>query len=255
MKVIFLGTNGWYDTKTGNTICVLVETSSYHVIFDAGYGLAKLDKYVKPGEKPVVLFLSHYHLDHTVGLHVLNKFLFSQGLTIVIPSGTVNYLETIVGEPYTAPLNSLPYDVTILELPGDEEKLQPLKVVAKDLRHVTRCLGYRLEIDGVTVTYLPDTGYCPNAVELALRAELLLAECAYAGTLTSEEWPHLNPLVAAQIAKEAEVKELVLVHFDAFQYPSVSHRKEAEQLAKTVFPATRSARDGLQVAVKKPSRK
>ena len=46
MKIIFLGTNGWYDTNTGNTICVLVKDPRYHIIFDAGNGLYKIDTYL-----------------------------------------------------------------------------------------------------------------------------------------------------------------------------------------------------------------
>lgn len=249
MEVIFLGTNGWYDTKTGNTISILIRTSRWHLILDAGFGLAKLDKYVED-EKPVFLFLSHYHLDHTVGLHALNKFIFPHGLTICIPSGTRHYLETIAGEPYTASLKSLPYQVRILELPGEEDRLLPLKVEARELTHVTRCLGYRIKAEGITVAYIPDTGYCANAVALARQADLLLAECAYAGNLMSPEWPHLNPLTAARIAREAGANRLVLVHFDAFQYPLLADRKEAERLAKTIFPRTKAARDGLLIRLK-----
>ena len=25
IKIIFLGTNGWYDTETGNTVCTFIE--------------------------------------------------------------------------------------------------------------------------------------------------------------------------------------------------------------------------------------
>lgn len=47
MKIIFLGTNGWYDTKTGNTICTLIETDNEYIILDAGNGIYKIDKYIK----------------------------------------------------------------------------------------------------------------------------------------------------------------------------------------------------------------
>jgi len=49
VKIIFLGTNGWYDSETGNTISILVQTDLVDVVFDAGYGVAKLDRYVGPG--------------------------------------------------------------------------------------------------------------------------------------------------------------------------------------------------------------
>ena len=44
MKVLFLGTNGWYDTKTGNTTCILIETKKEYIILDAGNGFYKIDR-------------------------------------------------------------------------------------------------------------------------------------------------------------------------------------------------------------------
>ena len=54
-EVIFLGTNGWYDTDTGNTVCILLKSHKYNIIFDAGSGLHKLDDYV--GDKTTETFL------------------------------------------------------------------------------------------------------------------------------------------------------------------------------------------------------
>jgi ribonuclease BN (tRNA processing enzyme) len=73
MNVYFLGTSGWYDSNTGNTICVLVEAEKEYVILDAGNSFHKIDEYItRP--KPVRLFTSHYHLDYVIVLHALNKF-------------------------------------------------------------------------------------------------------------------------------------------------------------------------------------
>lgn len=54
MRIIFLGTNGWYDTDTGNTTCALIDTKSCYIILDAGNGIYKADKYIKEN-KPVYL--------------------------------------------------------------------------------------------------------------------------------------------------------------------------------------------------------
>lgn len=243
ITITFLGTNGWYDTDTGNTISILVQTDDVVMVLDAGYGLAKLDRYEADGDKPVILFLSHYHLDHTVGLHTLLKFKFSAGLTICIPTGTKEILNTLVAPPFTAPLSYLPYPVRVLELPGEEHALLSPKVEARRLHHVTFTVGYRIETEGVTLAYVPDTGYCENAVLLARDADVLFAECAYPAGLSSEEWPHLNPETAARIAHEARVRRLYLVHFDAFQYPRRSDRSEAaksaqERSSPTPWPRT-----------------
>ena len=76
MKVVFLGTNGWYDTETGNTICTLLQTDRFDIILDAGNGIHKVDRHIDGG-KPVFLFLSHFHVDHIEGLHILAKFRFA----------------------------------------------------------------------------------------------------------------------------------------------------------------------------------
>jgi len=118
MEIIFLGTNGWYDSDTGNTICTLINSEKYHIILDAGNGISKADQYIDD-DLPVYLFLSHFHLDHIEGLHILNKFHFSQGLKIFGQKGTREVLNTIVNDPFTVPLEKLPYPVEVGELlPG-----------------------------------------------------------------------------------------------------------------------------------------
>ena len=47
MQVIFLGTNVWYDSPTGNTICTLINSDKYHIILDSGNGLYKAGRYYK----------------------------------------------------------------------------------------------------------------------------------------------------------------------------------------------------------------
>ena len=94
MKITFLGTNGWFDTPIGNTICTLIETKSCYIVLDAGNGLRKLEKYIK-NEKPIYLFLSHFHLDHIIGFHCKNIFNFKQGIAIYGQKGTKKILNTI----------------------------------------------------------------------------------------------------------------------------------------------------------------
>ncbi len=65
MKIVFLGTNGWYDSPRGNTVCILIETDEASILLDAGNGLYKADRHIVP-EKPVHLFISHTHLDHII---------------------------------------------------------------------------------------------------------------------------------------------------------------------------------------------
>jgi ribonuclease BN (tRNA processing enzyme) len=247
MKITFLGTNGWYDTSTGNTICILVETERYDIILDAGNGLYKTDRYIS-NKKPIYLFLSHFHLDHIIGLHILGKFNFNQGLYICGQAGTKEILNKIIALPFSMPLDRLGYKIELYDLPQKKQKI-PFKFEFLPLLHSSLTLGYRFELDNKVISYCPDTGYCENAVKLAKNADLLITECAFKPGQTSDDWPHLNPETAARIAKEAAAKKLVLVHFDASIYQSLEERKQAEEVAKKIFGNTVAATDNMQIEI------
>jgi ribonuclease BN (tRNA processing enzyme) len=247
LKVIFLGTNGWYDTTTGNTICTLVQTKRYDVLLDAGNGLHRAAQYLDGG-KPVFLFLSHFHIDHIEGLHILSKFRFRKGLTICGPTRSGEILGTFINAPFTTSLAELPYPARILEMPEEASSL-PFPVEILPLRHTSLTLGFRIAVDGRIVSYCPDTGYCENAVTLARSADLLITECAYKEGQSCEAWPHLNPETAARIAVEAGAKRLILTHFDAEVYQSLPERKASEAVAAGIFPATTSGMDGLEFSL------
>lgn len=241
MKIIFLGTNGWYDSPTGNTICILIETSEASILLDAGNGIYKADRYITP-EKPVHLFISHTHLDHIIGLHLLNKFEFKQGLTIHTQPGTGTALQTMFSSTYSLPFANLSYPVEIEEFEG-LYKNQNFAVQTAKMQHSVPTIGFRISTENKIIAYCPDTGYCDNAVILAKDADLLIAECAFRSGEESEHWPHLNPETAARIAVEAQAKQLALVHFDAFRYSTIESRLQAQQKAQTIFSETFAAMD------------
>jgi ribonuclease BN (tRNA processing enzyme) len=235
IKIVFLGTNGWYDTKTGNTICTLIETSNYFIILDAGNGLFKIDQFISETNKKLIyIFLSHFHLDHIIGLHTLSKFNFTTGIRIYGQKGTKETLNKIIDAPYTVPFNKLPYSVDILELSEGTHNI-PFLIECKFLLHSSPCMGYRFKLDDKIVAYCVDTGFCKNAVELAYNADLLIAECSFKSGQANVEWPHLNPENASLIAKDANSKELALNHFDANIYTTLKDRKEAEEKARETF--------------------
>ncbi len=236
MRVIFLGTNGWYDTETGNTVCTLMEADDCFVILDAGNGLYKLDQHIR-SKKQIYLFLSHFHLDHVVGLHILNKFNFIQGITIYGQAGTKHILSTIINEPYTVPLARLPFVTGVHDLSEGSHNI-PFLVNCKFLLHSSPCLGYRFELEGKIITYIPDTGICENALDLAKNADLLIAECSFKMGQRNVKWPHLNPEDAVQIAKQAGAKKLALTHFDANIYRSLEERIEIKHIFRDLIIST-----------------
>lgn len=247
IKIVFLGTNGWYDTQTGNTASVLIQHPKCDIILDAGNGFAKIGKYIT-FKKPVYIFLSHYHLDHIIGLHTLNKFNFRKGLHIAGPKGLKKMFNTIIRKPYTFPFSELPYPTKVYELNEGQYK-SPLPFECRMLTHPVTTFGYRFKLDDKIIAYCTDTGYCENAIRLAKNSNLLIAECSYKRGMKVSEWPHLNPDDAAKLAKTANAKRLILTHFDARLYKTIPERKKAESYAKEMFADTITALDGLKITL------
>jgi len=244
MKVYFLGTNGWCDTDLGNTLCVLVKTSKAYVVFDAGNGLFKLDKYIKDS-RPIYLFLSHFHLDHIIGLHGLNKFTFPQGINVFGPKGTKKMFNLVINTPYSKPVNKLKTRVRINEISGSAKF--PFGIAFRELSHSTLCYGYRLTADGKSLAFCTDTGPCDGVRELTDKADLLITECSLPPGKVDKYWPHLNPQQAAGIARDAKAKKLALAHFDAGVYLNEKDKNRAQKVARGIFKDAIAATDGLVI--------
>lgn len=245
MRVVLLGTNGWFDTETGNTISLLIEERDWFLVLDAGMGIRRLDQYVGT-PRPGYLFLSHFHLDHSCGIHLLGKFNCASRLTVFGQPGIEQHLGLLFNRPYTVGPAELPYPVAIQAVEGIVTGF-PFAARTLPLVHSDPVQGLRVESGGRVIAYVPDTGYCENAVTLARGADLLFAECAYRPGEERPAWPHLNPESAARIAREAGARRLVLVHFDARNYPTLEARREAEIAARAVFPESTAGMDGMEI--------
>lgn len=243
MKIIFLGTNGWYTTQTGNTPSILIDSKDHYVVFDAGNGIYKLDQYITES-KPISLFISHFHIDHVSGLHSFNKFNFSQKINIYLAKGRRKDFETLINPPFTSPKPSS--QITINELPEGKSNI-PFPVEVVEQFHAYQDHGYRVTLEGKTIAYSGDCGISDNSLVLAKNADLLIHECSWKADHAPSNWGHVGPIEAANLAKEAGVKKLILNHFDASVYTSLADRKEAEQQAQEIFPNTIAATDDLVV--------
>ncbi|OGO83084.1 MAG: hypothetical protein A2Y21_06905, partial [Clostridiales bacterium GWC2_40_7] len=176
------------------------------------------------------------------------KFNFRKGLYITGPRGLKKMLNTMVQKPYTFPFSKLPYPTKIYEVKNGRYE-SPIPFECKPLVHPVTTLGYRFRINGKTITYCTDTGYCDNAVQLAKNTDLLISECAYKRGILSRQWPHLNPDEAARLAQESNAKKLVLMHFDASKYKEIKDRKTAELQARGTFKNTMAATDDMQITI------
>ena len=245
MKIHFLGTNGWFDSETGETPCILIDAKEAYVILDAGNSLRKIDRYITDKSKPIILLLSHFHLDHTFGLHVLPKFAFPQGITIAGQPGTKETLSRLLAPPFTAPTDMLHMRVDIVDLKEGMNRIDPVDIEGRYLIHKDPCFGYSLMLEGKKITYCTDTGVCDNFIALARDADLLISECAWKERNWMPNWPHLAPEDAAEAAQKANAKKLILTHLDPEQFKSYKERLEAQKRARAIFPDTLVAKDDL----------
>ncbi|MDR1684215.1 MAG: ribonuclease Z [Elusimicrobiota bacterium] len=240
MRIHFLGTNGWFNTQTGNTACTLLELQDCYILLDAGGGLYKAYDIIKD-DKPVYLLLSHLHMDHIEGLQILPLFNWRGGLTIITAGGNKKELENIMRPPFMPAPESLKTKTQILEV-GAAKNL-PFDFAALPLEHAAPTIGYRIEAGGKTLAYAVDTGVADNAVKLGRAADLLIAECSYLPGQSPDN-NHLNPQQAAALAQEAGAKALALIHFKADDYNAMHLRDEALAAAGRIFEHTLAPYDG-----------
>ena len=254
MKIIFLGTNGWYSSPTGDTPCILIDAKDQYIILDAGNGIYKLDNYIKE-DKPISMFISHFHLDHTSGLHTLAKFDFKQGIDVYVGKDRIKDFETLVNPPFTVGYKpkleniiNLKTEIRLHELSEDQQNTS-FKAVAIKQHHAYVDHGYRIELEGKTIAYTGDCGFTDESRKLAKDVDLLICECSNKKTMDLDNWGHLDPIQAATLAKESNVKQLILTHFGAHLYSSLEDRKWAEEKARKIFPQTIAAMDGMEFSV------
>ncbi|QAA31092.1 MBL fold metallo-hydrolase [Clostridium manihotivorum] len=247
IKITFLGTNGWFDTETGRTVSILIEHNDYYIVLDAGNGISRLPQYIKD-DRPVYLFLSHFHLDHISGLHTLSLNKFSKGLYIISQPNSERIIKQFINTPFTTPIDKLPFDTHIINALEPNIEL-PFNATFLPLVHSTEVLGGRFEIDDKVICYCTDTAYCENVITLAKDADVLITECSMKSKETFTDKIHLNPELAAKLALEANVKKLLLMHFDASSYLKLEDRVSAEVSAGEIFNNTFAAIDGLEVEV------
>lgn len=102
---------------------------------------------------------------------------------------------------------------------------------------------------GRDIVILGDTRYCQAAIELAHKADVLVHEATFAGSLARNalDYFHSTTVQAATVAKAAQVKQLILTHLSSRYRPDEYGTLLAE--AQAVFPNTILAEDHLLVEI------
>ncbi|MAG20482.1 ribonuclease Z [archaeon] len=125
-------------------------------------------------------------------------------------------------------------------------KLQQGKTITYKNKKITPEKATKL-IKGKKISLIYDTSKNPNTIKIAQNADLLITESTYSSNLEdkAKEYSHLTSQQAAEIAKKAKVKQLILTHFSQRYKDTSSFLKEA----KEIFKNTKIANDFLTVEV------
>ena len=251
MKAILLGSGSALpDPDRGNPSQAVVVRDEV-LLFDCGerttVNLIRAD--INP-LKVGYLFFTHLHWDHIVDYGYLVMSSWNVGrknpLKVFGPPGTRNMSDkTIFGAHETDILHMkiyleqyLPKHVTNrpqAEVPvivneikeGEVLKTENFRVISKSVEHYNKwgipCVGYRVESTEGIVAISGDTSPCPQMVELAKNADVLIHECAFLDEIIQQRGmkSHSGPSGAGKVAQEAGAKKLVLTHLGPYtSYPS-----------------------------------
>ena len=211
MKLTILGMNGPFPAPGGATSGYLLTADGAALALDLGSGcLANLTARVAP-ERLTALLLSHWHYDHCADLLPLIFRLEAcaqQPLHVYAPVDESSLVRQAVQKCAMIVLHDVaPH--TEFGIPNSE-----FRISAFPARHPVPALMYRITDGTKTLCYTGDTNTVEGLADFAKAADFLLAD----GLFTDESWaegkPHLSASLAAQLAKDAEVRRFVITHLN-----------------------------------------
>ena len=239
MNVTFYGVRGSTPCPSegnrrygGNTSCVALESSGHDpIVLDLGTGLRMYgETLAHDGSFQGHALVTHVHWDHVQGLPFFVPVLVDGASFDVygppLPDQTLEEcFSTFVSPPYfPVSIQQLPGTIRFHDVCDTEIGVGDAKVKVRSVPHTGLTNGYRIELDGVTVTYISDhqmnasdhEHITDDVLELCDGADLLIHDAQYTPIefATKSDWGHCTVDYAVHVASQAGVKRLALFHHD-----------------------------------------
>lgn len=279
VELVFLGTGAGRPTKDRNATSIILNLMAERGtlwMFDCGEGTQQqLLKTNLNLARLELIFITHLHGDHIFGLPgILTSRSIMQnmkGMTVFGPKGIKRFIETTLEVSDSA----LTYPLRIHEIEQNGIIFQDVEFIVEvgKLNHRIDSYGYRvteaeklgkldtdtlnfddgrwiegrdcveMPIKGRSVAILGDTLPTSESVELAKNADVLVHEATQGANLADKAnmRGHSTTLQAAKIAKEANVKKLIITHISP-RYNLEDNETLLDE-SRAVFPATEIATD------------
>jgi phosphoribosyl 1,2-cyclic phosphodiesterase len=243
VEVTFFGTRGScpcsgkeYARFGGNTSCVLVDDGGETpLILDAGTGLRALGAWMMPQLKAhgrplhATVLLTHLHYDHLLGLPFFAP-LNDPGAVLEVfgPDQEMRSLAEVIDDVVKPPFFPVQIadfrgEVILGDVGEEPRSFGRARVSSARVPHTDSTLGYRIDVDGASVVYIPDhqapldrEWIDEKVLELCAGADLLIHDAQYdeAEFAAKSDWGHSTVAYAVHVAAAAGVKSLALFHHD-----------------------------------------
>ncbi|HXW00285.1 MAG TPA: protein kinase, partial [Anaerolineae bacterium] len=216
-------------TAGGNTPCIEIQAGDDLFIIDAGSGIRGLGLELMKGkwgqgEGVIHLFFSHPHWDHIQGFPFFRPA-FVRGNKIFIYS--VHDMEAALRRQqefisFPVSLDYMQAEMEFIRLKTDETlEFGDLEIRTMRNRHPGDAYAFRFEKGGKAFVYASDAAY-PSGVDLHpylnffADADVLIYDSQFTQKESDEkeDWGHSSSLAGVEMAQEANVKNLVLFHYD-----------------------------------------
>jgi len=212
----------------------MVNDDTNVLILDAGSGIRALnDSGLIDGYQEINILLTHLHMDHIQGLGFFLPF-FVPGRKVNIwgPSGTSHLVERL--NRYLSPplfpvrIRDFKCDLGILDIPMKPFRIGTFAIYAKYICHPGPTLGFRVENEGRTITYIPDhepalasrsfpdIPQWTSGYDLAKDTDLLIHDAQFTDEeyKTRRGWGHSSYNHALAFARLTNARRMALFHHD-----------------------------------------